>query len=160
METLDPAVNASKMGSPIYLCRTCWRALALAILSLLISSSCRHASSNMQRVLHTLTNLEVLRESTTIVGIKLDGGGLLAPDAPCVLHGYRLRLNVLDGERYTISAEPVEAGATGVFALYLDESGELHYEPTIGRPAGPSSPVWQMTSGGGNQPEGGHVGRP
>ena len=58
----------------------------------------------------------------------------LIPERERLVAGYRITAH-LRSPRFAIEAHPVSAGTSGVFCFFLDYTGKLHFEPTLGKAA-------------------------
>jgi len=73
--------------------------------------------------------------------VTLGNGIALTPGAARVEAGYLLALHA-GPSGFTITADPVKPGKTGIFSFFRDETGSLRFEPQIGRSASINSRLW------------------
>ncbi len=79
--------------------------------------------------------------SPRVLRVRLGHRITLTPGPGQVEAGYLMTLHAAP-LTFTITADPVEPGKTGIFSFFRDESGTLHFEPEIGRSANASSRRW------------------
>jgi len=73
--------------------------------------------------------------------IRLGNGTALVPGMDRAVSGYILRPRV-SRSGFTIAADPVEVGKTGLFFFFREETGMIRYE--VDKPAGKFSKPWSI----------------
>lgn len=69
---------------------------------------------------------------------------MLLPEHEQTAAGYVLRLHV-QSTAFTIEARPLNVPKTGLFSFFRDESGEVRFEPDLGKAASAKSRRWSPT---------------
>lgn len=135
-----------KRGKMI-LCLIASMALFLIVTIVLFVSPRDPAIRNQTKVSRLLLRAhpDVQPGVAEIQRIILGDGTALVPGRDRVLVGYVLRANV-HSSAFTIGAQPVKLGVTGVFTYFRDESGVVRFEMdgksanAMSRPLGSLSP--------------------
>ena len=73
--------------------------------------------------------------------VALAGRVTLVPERDQIAAGYILRLHI-QSSTFTIEANPVQVGKTGLFSFFRDKFGIVRFEPEIGKPANENSRPW------------------